>query len=511
MTDRESMDDEESDYSEQKLEDNEAKIKEEAKSGPVIQRSVAFDLSDDEEKPTEKRVTISKVTINDIDCDSKDSANHSDKNDKSIRKDSTTLKKEIIGILKPPNPKKELKSFPSLPECFLHDLGLIENIALNAENLSEQDIENKFSSLSLAFKTDRVTLQERLELQHRQRDIAERNAEDEIRQLKTSIRSLNRVCQDSETREVLQRVEKQVQVLQQSTGRVSSSSEQFGAVQQEARVATAIEIMLLHVDNLKRSYEKEHNELEEARRILIEHKLVDEPSISHDVRSIRNRSVSVMHSSVHSELSKPRRASVATTGAQKHLGVGNYGSLGRSRSPNHIQKPTRKMPACGAIPVTEDAVWGSVNTDKNSSVFTPIQETREDGKEEDQEIVKNNDNNNNNSENMNKNATNANASLDTKRKESRKPSHFDINTIMEEIDDLAQKRDSSPTPPSQSLPKTAQEFIQRKKSMLIHIQDWYGNLYWPYDESETILGMRYCISGILTATAVFIVVSPFFG
>ena len=112
--------------------------------------------------------------------------------------------------------------------------------------------------------------------------------------------SLNRVCQNSETREVLQRVEKQVQVLQQSTGRVSSSSEQFGAVQQEARVATAIEIMLLHVDNLKRSYEKEHNELEEARRNLIEHKLVDEPSVSHDVRSIRNRSVSVMHSSVHS-------------------------------------------------------------------------------------------------------------------------------------------------------------------------------------------------------------------
>ena len=109
------------------------------------------------------------------------------------------------------------------------------------------------------------------------------------------------MCQDSETREVLQRVEKQVQVLQQSTGRVSSSSEQFGAVQQEARVATAIEIMLLHVDNLKRSYEKEHNELEETRRILIEHKLlVDEPNISHEVRSIRNRSISVMHSSVHS-------------------------------------------------------------------------------------------------------------------------------------------------------------------------------------------------------------------
>ena len=109
-----------------------------------------------------------------------------------------------------------------------------------------------------------------------------------------SIRSLGRVCQDAETREVLARVEKQVtllflcayvficgsvflcvqyfsvglcfsmalyfsvsnislwlcislflqvSVLSQSTGRVASSSEQYGAVQQEARVATAIEVI----------------------------------------------------------------------------------------------------------------------------------------------------------------------------------------------------------------------------------------------------------------------------
>ena len=49
---------------------------------------------------------------------------------KSSHKDSTSIKKEIIGILKPPTLKKELKSFPSLPECFLHDLGLLDNFAL---------------------------------------------------------------------------------------------------------------------------------------------------------------------------------------------------------------------------------------------------------------------------------------------------------------------------------------------------------------------------------------------
>ena len=67
----------------------------------------------------------------------------------------------------------------------------------SAGNLSERDIENKFSSLSLAFKTDRVSLQERHELQLRQRDIAERNVATEIRQLGASIRyfSILWVCQ----------------------------------------------------------------------------------------------------------------------------------------------------------------------------------------------------------------------------------------------------------------------------------------------------------------------------
>jgi len=70
---------------------------------------------------------------------------------------------------------------------------------------------------------------------------------------------------DSETRDVLQRLSKQVEVLQQSAERVSSSAELYGAVQQEARVSRAIEVMLAHVDNLKRIYEREHGELEEAR------------------------------------------------------------------------------------------------------------------------------------------------------------------------------------------------------------------------------------------------------
>jgi len=440
-----------------------------------------------------------------------------------MRKESlgTAVKKEIIGILKPPNPRKELKSFPSLPECFLHDLGLIENIALDAGNLSERDIENKFSSLSLAFKTDRVSLQERHELQLRQRDIAERNVATEIRQLGASIRSLGRVCQDAETREVLARVEKQVAVLSQSTGRVASSSEQYGAVQQEARVATAIEVMLLHVDNLRRSYEREHTELEETKRVLIEHKLLvaDEPasSVSRS-RSTRNRSVSVIQPQPTClEAAPPRRSSVATPPSRHQLSSPVQEPRPRSRSPSLLlrQQPERPVGVVGVGGGGEERP----RQEKKTSVFHPIPETGEEGREEEKSEGKNDNNNNAETDNMNTTKSTTQASSEQRRKESRKTSHYDVNTILEELDELATRRDSSPPnspillttrrPPQ--LPRTARELIQRRKSLLVHLSDWYSDLCWPYDEDETILGLRYAISGILATTAFAILCSTFFG
>lgn len=169
---------------------------------------------------------------------------------------------------------------------------------------------------------------------------------------------LCRLCHQADTREVLRSLERQVGVLHQSIQRVSSSSEQFGAVQQEGRVATAIEIVLLHVDNLKRSYEKEHNELEDARRILIEHKLlVDE---SHYVRpstgAARNRSISVVQPSAYTEV-KPRRASLGLgpgTGAQKHLEVGSSEASARPRSPAAVRKVRTVSPDSWCAPHDTD-------------------------------------------------------------------------------------------------------------------------------------------------------------
>ena len=258
-------------------------------------------------------------------------------------------------------------------------------------------------------------------------------------------------------------------MLAQSLQRVSSSSEQFGAVQQEGKVSTAIEIVLLHVDNLKRSYEKEHNELEDARRILIEHKLLVDDS--HYVRpSNRNRSISVVQTSNYVELSKPRRAStsLSTSLAQKHLDVSTVEVVPRPRSP----AATRKVSLNSSLTtVKEDAdskPSKEADSSKSGQSFYPIEETGEELSHGD-DTAKNDDNNNNDkSENMNKNHVNGvagMAGMHARRKESRKTSHFDVNTIMEEIDDLAAKRDSSPNKQSKSkpLPKTPTEFMQRKK------------------------------------------------
>ena len=86
---------------------------------------------------------------------------------------------------------------------------------------------------------------------------------------------------------------------------MSSTAEVYGAVQQEARIARAVEIMLLHVENLKRMNEREHTELEESRKVLAANNLSieDQWRASLDVTASpkigrpnsRGRSVSVIH------------------------------------------------------------------------------------------------------------------------------------------------------------------------------------------------------------------------
>ncbi|KAG7264066.1 hypothetical protein CRUP_028586 [Coryphaenoides rupestris] len=103
----------------------------------------------------------------------------------------------------------------------------------------------EFQRLSLGFKCDLFTLDKRLRLEERSRDLAEEKLH--------------------ETDPPLQ---KNLEILIQSMTRVSSRSEMLGAIHQEHRIGKAVEVMIQHVENLKRAYTKEHTELLELRQTL---------------------------------------------------------------------------------------------------------------------------------------------------------------------------------------------------------------------------------------------------
>lgn len=158
-----------------------------------------------------------------------------------------------------------MEEFRSL--CDQINLEFNNNIK-SSEELSDQEIESKFTSLSLAFKTDSQTLEKRLEIQERSRDIAEQNVDKELQGLRIGLETLNQICTDPQVREVLTKIQNHIDILEKSTARVSSRAEVFGAIQQEKRMSKAVDIMVHHVENIRRVHEREHAELEEARKLL---------------------------------------------------------------------------------------------------------------------------------------------------------------------------------------------------------------------------------------------------
>ncbi|XP_065309630.1 inositol 1,4,5-triphosphate receptor associated 2-like isoform X2 [Dermacentor albipictus] len=173
-----------------------------------------------------------------------------------------------------------LEAFPSFSDVVLASQGVSKD-SPGSDQLTEEEIENKFTTLSLGFKTDRLTLTKRLELHQRHRDIAEGNIQAELNAIRDLAQTLDSLCTDDErVREVVAQIRNHVDVIQQSTDRVSSQAEVYGAVQQEERMSRAFEVMVAHVENLKRASEREHRELEDARKLLLDRQLM------HDVATV---------------------------------------------------------------------------------------------------------------------------------------------------------------------------------------------------------------------------------
>ncbi|KAM9334620.1 inositol 1,4,5-triphosphate receptor associated 2 [Symphorus nematophorus] len=141
----------------------------------------------------------------------------------------------------------------------------------NSLSPSDKEIEAEFQRLALGFKCDMFTLEKRLRLEERSRDLAEENVRREVSSCQGLLQALTPLCEDdNQSMEIIQRLQKNLDILIQSMARVSSRSEMLGAIHQESRIGKAVEVMIQHVENLRRMYTKEHAELLELRETLMQ-------------------------------------------------------------------------------------------------------------------------------------------------------------------------------------------------------------------------------------------------
>lgn len=141
----------------------------------------------------------------------------------------------------------------------------------NSLTPSDKEVEAEFQRLALGFKCDMFTLEKRLRLEQRSRDLAEENVRKEISSCQGLLQALIPLCEDdNQSTEIIQRLQKNLEILIQSMTRVSSRSEMLGAIHQESRISKAVEVMIQHVENLRRMYTKEHAELLELRETMMQ-------------------------------------------------------------------------------------------------------------------------------------------------------------------------------------------------------------------------------------------------
>ncbi|XP_055990600.1 inositol 1,4,5-triphosphate receptor associated 2 [Sorex fumeus] len=186
-------------------------------------------------------------------------------------------------------------------------------------SVNEKEVEAEFLRLSLGFKCDGFTLEKRVKLEERARDLAEENLKKEITNCLALLGSLAPLCEDDhQAQEIVTKLEKSIGFLRQCTERVASRAEMLGAINQESRVSKAVEVMIQHVENLKRMYAKEHSELEELKQVLLRNERSFNPLENEEDCQLKKRS-----SSLNSKPSSLRRVTIATL----PRGIGSVGTV----------------------------------------------------------------------------------------------------------------------------------------------------------------------------------------
>uniref|UniRef100_A0A8D2K372 Inositol 1,4,5-triphosphate receptor associated 1 n=1 Tax=Theropithecus gelada TaxID=9565 RepID=A0A8D2K372_THEGE len=185
--------------------------------------------------------------------------------------EATEQEKGLSSELSPAIEEEESKSgldvMPNISDVLLRKLRVHKSLPGSAPPLTEKEVENVFVQLSLAFRNDSYTLESRINQAERERNLTEENTEKELENFKASITSSASLWHHCEHRETYQKLLEDIAVLHRLAARLSSRAEVVGAVRQEKRMSKATEVMMQYVENLKRTYEKDHAELMEFKKL----------------------------------------------------------------------------------------------------------------------------------------------------------------------------------------------------------------------------------------------------
>ncbi|XP_050307812.1 uncharacterized protein LOC126744437 [Anthonomus grandis grandis] len=161
------------------------------------------------------------------------------------------------------------EAFPSLPNSVLQKLGLYGDV--NRERLkNEETLEQKFTSLSLAFTIDATTIKNRCERQRRARDQTESNLNVEVEKLKKNLGLLKPLCINFETADLLSTLYSQIETLTKAASLVSIAAERYGAVQHEDRLTDSVNLMVNYVQALKQQRDTARRQVQYTKKVLQE-------------------------------------------------------------------------------------------------------------------------------------------------------------------------------------------------------------------------------------------------
>ncbi|KFO18712.1 Protein MRVI1 [Fukomys damarensis] len=163
--------------------------------------------------------------------------------------------------------KSGLDVMPNISDVLLRKLRVHKSLPGSAPPLTEKEVENVFVQLSLAFRNDSYTLESRINQAERERNLTEEDTEKELENFKASLTSSASLWNHCEHRETYQKLLEDIAVLHRLAARLSSRAEVVGAIRQEKRMSKATEVMMQYVENLKRTYEKDHAELMEFKKL----------------------------------------------------------------------------------------------------------------------------------------------------------------------------------------------------------------------------------------------------